>query len=169
MKALPICKADVVSGFLCRNCQKRLDVGEITEFEIDLAKDLLKLEEQEEYNFLKEVSFYKAIDFDDVVILEVGQKDKLKISNSLINRIKKTYEIKQIIFVEKTKKPRPIVESLISPSKLISLNEIFLATGDIEFKAILRKEDKDSILFTGEELEELINELTGTITRVEFE
>ena len=48
MKELPADKTCINSGFLCTNCQARLDAGEITEFEIDLAKDLLELEEVNE-------------------------------------------------------------------------------------------------------------------------
>ena len=169
MKDLPVCNADLASGFLCKNCQKKLDLGEITEFELDLARDLIGLEEQEKFSYLKNFSFYKAIDYEDVIIIVVGVKDKLKITPPLIKWIKNTYEIEKIIFIEKTKKPRAVVESLIAPFKLMSLNEIFLATGDIEFKAVLRSDDAKKILFTGEELEELISELTGTITRIEFQ
>ncbi|MHA1294506.1 MAG: hypothetical protein ACTSQJ_17845, partial [Promethearchaeota archaeon] len=153
MKELPACKMCVNSGFLCTSCQAKLDQGIITEFELDLAKDLIELEEKEErFSYLKDISFYKAIDYEDVVILVVGSKDKLKITSDLIDWIKKTYEIDQIILIEKTKNPRPVVEDLIMPGKLLSLNEIFLATGEIEFKAVVRKEDKEKILFTKEEL-----------------
>ncbi len=171
MKELPACKACISSEFPCKRCQKRLDSGELTEFEIDLAKELVQLEEEEsqKFGFLKDVSFYKAIDYEDVVILVIGKKDKIKITKELLDLLKKAYEIETFILIEKTNKPRPIVDSLIAPSKLVSLNEIFLATGDIEFKAVISKEDKDNILFTKEELEELIYELTGSITRVEFE
>ena len=168
MKNLPACLTCVNSGFLCNNCQKKLDIGEITEFELDLSKDLIKLEEQEAYSFLKDVAFYQAIDYEDVVILLVGNKDKLKFTNELIDWIKKSYEIQKIILIEKTNKPRPVVENLIAPGKLVSLNEIFLATGDIEFKAVIHKSDKKSILFTSKELEDLIFELTGNVTRVEY-
>jgi len=170
MKDLPACTTCVKSGFLCTSCQTKLDEGELTEFELDLAKDLLDLEatDPEKFGYLKEVSFYKAIDFEDVVILVVGNKDKLRIAPELTRWIKKNYEIDTLIYIEKTKKPRPVVEDLIAPSKLLSLNEIFLATGDIEFKAVLREDDKDKILFTAEELEELLMELTGTVTRIEF-
>jgi transcription antitermination factor NusA-like protein len=169
MKVLPACKTCINSGFLCTSCQEKLDSGEITEFELDLAKDLIELEESEKFDFLKNISFYKAIDYEDVVILVVGNKDKLTISPELIAWIKETYEIDEIILIEKTSKPRPVVEALIAPSKLVSLNEIFLATGDVQFRAILQEEDKDNILFTKEELEELILELTGNITRIEFQ
>ncbi|MFX1570126.1 MAG: hypothetical protein ACFFCV_17350 [Promethearchaeota archaeon] len=170
MKVLPADKTCINSGFLCTNCQARLDAGEITEFEIDLAKDLIQLEEEDEnFAFLKDISFYKAIDYEDVVILVVGKKDKLKISQDLIIWIKETYEIDELIFIEKTNKPRPVVEALIAPFKLLSLNEIFLATGDVQFRAVLREDDKDNFLFTKDELEELIYELTGNITRVEFQ
>ncbi|NHJ20741.1 MAG: hypothetical protein EAX91_07365 [Candidatus Lokiarchaeota archaeon] len=169
MKNLPACKTCINSGFLCTSCQDKLDTGILTQFELDLAKDLLVLEDEERFGFLKEISFFKAIDFEDVVIFVIGKKDKIKISQNLINWIKETYEIDELIIVEQTKNPRVALESIIAPSKLISLNEIFLATGDIEFKGVLSKKDQDTILFTKEELEELILELTGKIIRIEFE
>ena len=112
---------------------------------------------------------YKAIDYEDVVIIVVGKKDKLKITPILIELIKETYEIDELILIEKTNKPRPVVEALIAPNKLGSLNEIFLATGDIQFRAVLWEDDREKLLFTKDELEELIYELTGNITRVEFQ
>ena len=169
MKNLPACQTCVKSGFLCTNCQKKLDNEDLSGFELDLAKDLLELEEQEKYGFLKDTSFFKAIDYEDVVIMIVGNKDKIRITPELLNWIKKTYEIDEIILIEKTKKPRPVIEDLIAPGKLISLNELFLATGDIEFKAVIKKEDKKKILFTSEELEGLVHELTGQTIRIEFE
>jgi len=168
MKNLPACKTCVSSGFYCTSCQDKLDAGVISQFELDLAKDLLKLEESENFGFLRDISFYKAIDFEDVVILVIGKRDKIKIKQNLIDWIKETYEIDELILIEQTKSPRPVIESLISPNKLISLNEIFLATGDIEFKGVLSKNDQDIILFTQKELEELVLELTGNAIRIEF-
>ena len=97
MKELPADKTCINSGFLCTNCQARLDAGEITEFEIDLAKDLLELEEvNENFGFLKEISFYKAIDYEDLIIIIVGKRDKLKITSELLDWIKETYEVDEI-------------------------------------------------------------------------
>lgn len=168
MKKLPACSTCVRTGFLCSSCQENLDTGKITQFELDLSKDLLDLEENK-FSYLKELSFYKAIDFEDVVILVVGKKDKLKFTTELKEWIKDTYEIDKLILIENTKKPRPVIEALIAPHKILSLNEIFLATGDIQFKAILFKNDSEKFLFTKEELEDLILELTGNITRIEFQ
>lgn len=169
MKYLPACQTCINSGFLCTSCQEKLEAGVITEFELDLAKDLIALEEEDKFSFLKNMSFYKAIDYEDVLIIVVGRKDKLKFTLELIMWIKETYEIDKLILIEKTDKPRPVIEALITPNKLISLNEIFLATGDVEFKATLSLKYKDKILFTKEELEELVFELTGNVTRIEFE
>ena len=169
MKDLPACKTCVKSGFLCSSCQEKLDTDVLTQFELDLAKDLLVLEEEEQFSFLKNISFYKAIDFEDVVIFVIGKKDKLKITQKLINWLKETYEMDELILIEQTKNPRAVLENLIAPYKLISLNEIFLATGDIEFKGVLNKNDQKAILFTKEELEELILELTGNTIRIEFQ
>jgi len=170
MRVLPADKTCIKSGFLCTNCQARLDAGEITEFEIDLAKDFLELEEVNgNFAFLKDISFYKAIDYEDLLILIIGKRDKLKFSSESLNWIKETHEVDEIILVGKTDKPRPVIEALINPYKLVSLNEIFLATGDVQFRAVLWEEDREKFLFTKEELEQLIYELTGKITRVEFQ
>jgi hypothetical protein len=169
MKNLPACQTCINSGFLCNSCQTKLDEGQLTDFELDLARDLLELELSDgRFDYLKNVSFYKAIDFEDVVIIVVGKNDKLRFSQELIDWIKQTYEIDELILIEKTNKPRPVIESLIAPYKLLSLNEIFLATGDIEFKGIIRKADQDKILFTKEEIEELVIELTNKVIRIEF-
>ncbi len=170
MKVLPADKTCINSGFLCNNCQARLDAGEISEFEIDLAKDFINLEEKnDEFVFLKDISFFKAIDFEDVVILVIGKKDKIKFVPKLITWIKDAYEIDDLILIEKSNKLRPVVEGLIAPKKLLSLNEIFLATGDVQFKAVLSEADKEDILFTKDELEELILELTGSICMIDFQ
>ena len=170
MKNLPACQTCVHSGFLCTSCQEKLDEGILTEFELDISKFLLELEEEaEEYAYLKDVSFFKAIDFEDVVILVVGKKDKLRITEELLNLLKETFEIVKIIVIEKTNKPRPVIEALIAPYKLLSLNEIFLATGEIEFRAVLFLKDEEKLLFTKQELEDLVLELTRQVTRIEFE
>jgi transcription antitermination factor NusA-like protein len=170
MKNLPACVTCVHSGFLCSSCQEKLDEGILTEFELDISNFLLELEEgSEEFAYLKDVSFFKAIDFEDVVILVVGKKDKLRITQELLDLLKETFEIDKIILIEKTNKPRPAIEALTAPNKLLSLNEIFLATGEIEFRAVLFKRDKEKLLFTKEELEDLVLELTGKVTRIEFE
>jgi transcription antitermination factor NusA-like protein len=168
MKDLPADETCVKTGFLCTKCEEKLEKGEITPFELDLSKDFLELEENGKFSYLKDVSFYKAIDFQDVVILIVGKNDKIRITQELINWVKEMYEIDQIILIEKTDKPRPVVESLIAPGKLISINEIFLATGDIEYRAVIPQQDKKEILFTKGELEELLEELTGKSVRIEF-
>ena len=170
VKTLPACQTCVHSGFLCTSCQEKFEVGALTDFELEIAKSLLEVEEQnEKFSFLRDVSFFKAIDYEDLVILVVGKKDKLRIKPVLIKWFQDTYEIDNLILIEKTNKPRPVIEALITPYKILSLNEIFLATGEIEFRAILYQSDKEKLLFTPEELEELVLELTGNVTRIEFE
>jgi len=168
MKFLPACETCVKTGFLCVRCQEKLDKGEITPFELDLAKDFLELEENGKFPYLSEISFYKAIDYQDVVILIVGKGDKIRFTQNLVDWIKDIYEIDKIILIEKTDKPRPVVEALIAPARIISLNEIFLATGDLEYKAVINKQDKNKILFTKTELDDLVFEISGQKIRIEF-
>ncbi len=166
MKILPACETCIKSKFLCASCEEKMKSGQISEFDLDIANTLLELETK--YPALESVSLYQTIDFGDAVILVVGNSDKIRFSDEIQNELKKKYDLSYLIFIEKTNKLRPIIESLILSAKLISLNEIFLPTGETEYKAIIDKSDKEKILFTAEELEELIGELTGEIIRVKF-
>ncbi len=111
MKILPACETCIKSSFLCSSCEAKMKTGEISEFDLEIAGALLELESK--YPILEEVSLYRTIDFGDVVILFVEQGDKIRFSDEIKKEIKKTFDLKYIILIEKTKKLRPIIESLI--------------------------------------------------------
>jgi len=167
MKDLPADKTCIKSSFLCSSCKQKLEDNVISQFDLDIARDLLEIETK--YPSLEKASLYKTIDFGDVVILVIGNEDRIKFTEQIQKDLKKKHNITHLILVEKSKKIRQLVESLISPGKMIGLNEIFVPTGDVEYKAIINKNDREKILFVKEELEELVEEISGKVIRFSFE
>ena len=66
---LPICDVCLKSGILCQGCENKLESGEITQIDLDIAKVLFKLGEGK-------LGFKKTIEVGDIVII-VTEKDQV--------------------------------------------------------------------------------------------
>jgi len=131
LKKLPVCKT-CISGSLCYSCQERLDGGYISQFDIDVAKDLLDFQEGE-FPELKTASFHNAIDVGDIVFIVIGKGDRSKFRLELLNKIKDLYVIQNIVLIEKGPL-KEMIQELISPEILLGLNQIYLPTNETEYR-----------------------------------
>lgn len=148
------------------SCQERFDHGYVTQFDIDLAKDLLELEKKE-FPELKKASFYNAVDVGKIVFLVIGQHQKAIFNKKLIDYIKELYEIPEIVLIEKAS-AKSMIEQIMHPAKLLGVNEIFIPTGESEFRVVITKEDKEKIRIPIELLEKASSIIIRGITKVEF-
>lgn len=167
MKELPICLVCAQTGFLCINCSDKLENEEITEFDVELAKEFVRMEE--DYPQLRDATFKRAIDFGSIVLLIIGPGDRKNFSGKVIEEIQEIFEIDKIQLIEFSKQVPRIVENLVAPAKLLGINQIYLPTGSIEYKARVPEEDKEILPLHAKDLEDIIEELTGKITRIVFE
>ncbi|MHA1898790.1 MAG: hypothetical protein ACTSU2_15465 [Promethearchaeota archaeon] len=129
-----MCKTDLINDTLCLSCQEKLDNNQITQFDIDLAKDLLEFEK--EFPSLKKASFYRAIDVGDIVFLIIGGGQTKLYPPELIEKIKDLYEIPKIILIEKSDQ-KTMINEMIKPNVLIGINKVFLPTGEEEYKILI--------------------------------
>ncbi|MBD3187294.1 hypothetical protein GF325_10725, partial [Candidatus Bathyarchaeota archaeon] len=75
MKKLPCCIACAKSDILCYSCQERLESGDLTDLDLDIAEFLLELEEEDPDLGLSEIKFYKSIDLGNLIIMIVGKEE----------------------------------------------------------------------------------------------
>lgn len=165
MKKIPLCRT-CLSGSLCISCQERFDQGYITQFDIDLAKDFLELEKKD-FPGLKKASFYNAVDTGKIVFLVIGQGQKTIFNDKLLKYIKELYEIPDIVLIEKAS-AKSMIEQIMYPAKLLGVNEIYIPTGEIEYRVMISKEDKEKIEIPIDLLEKASSIIIRGITKVEF-
>jgi hypothetical protein len=139
LKKLPVCKT-CLTGSLCYSCQERFDGGYITQFDLDLANDLIDLQEKE-FPELKTASFHNAIDVGDIVFLVVGKGDSSKFTPELLLKIKDLYIIQNIVLIEKGP-VKVMIQELISPEILLGLNQIYLPTMETEYRVNISDPDR---------------------------
>jgi transcription antitermination factor NusA-like protein len=164
MKNLPVCKT-CVGGTLCNQCQEKFDKGLISQFDIDLAKDFLELEQK--FPDLKKLSFYNAVDTGNIVFLVVGGGQKEKFTKEILKEVKDSYELKAIQLIEKGP-DKEMLEQIIAPAKLFGINRIYIPTGDTEYRVVISKEDKDKIKIPLNLLEKASSIIIRGIAKVEW-
>jgi hypothetical protein len=179
MKQLPTCITCAKSdGMLCEHCQERLEIGELTNLDIDISEILLEIEEQNPDSKLSEASFFKSIELDKMTILVIG-KGETEVFKPLVRKVIKELRLTRIEFIEKSKESsdlknrinekelKNVVNDFVKPAKLVGINKLFLPTGDDEYKARVQLKLGERLPLSKENLEKIIKELTNTIVRIE--
>ena len=165
LKKLPVCKA-CISGSLCLSCQERFDEGLITQFDLDLANDLIQLEER--YPELRNASFYHSVDIGNLVFLVIGQGQKKRFSKELLDEISDLYEIPEIILIEKSGVKKMLEQIIGLDVRLLGVNQIYIPTGETEYRVIISSEDKENIRIPIKDLEKASSLIIREITKVSF-
>lgn len=169
MRTMPICKICAKTGVLCNSCETKLEEGEITQEDIDIANFLMELEGR--FSALKNANFYKSIEIGSVLIMLVGKGEISSFIGPRGKLIKLLQEkfAKNIRIIEKVTDLKKTIEDLIVPAELLGMNKIYLPTGEVESKARLKLGDENRLPADPNVLEEVIYRLTNERIRIAFE
>ena len=164
----PLCEFCLKSGILCPKCQEKINSGEISKEDVQIARMLLKLSER--YPSLQKISFYKSYEINGVIAIVVERGDLphlLGYSGKILREMSKTAG-KKIRVLEKGVDARKFLEDLFAPSNITSLNIIWLPDGSTETRVILSGHSRKLPINT-ETLKVLAKRIRGITIRVEFE
>jgi len=166
---MPICTIDIRSGFLCSRCQDKLDKGLITQLDIDIAKELLSLEDK--FPRLKEIEFKRAVDAGSMVIIIVGRGNSSEVFGSksrVVKELEKRFN-KKFRVLEENSSIRRTIEDMVTPAALLGINTLWLPDGSLEKKVRLSLSDSKKLPAGIQVIEETIKALTGEKIRIVFE
>jgi len=163
-----LCNFCLKSGMLCPKCSKKVKTGEISKTDLEIARLLLSLEN--ENPSLQDVYFHKAVEADDLLALIVGRGDMSrllgqgrKIVKALEEKMGKTIRV-----LEHGVDEREFLEDLFAPLSVITINTIWLPDGTTETRAILKKRGRRPPAMNVEALKEIAKKVRGITLRVEF-
>ena len=163
-----LCNFCLKSGILCPKCSKKVKTGEISKTDLEIARLLLSLEN--ENPSLQDVYFHKAIEADDILALIVGRGDMSrllgqgrKVVKALEQKMGKTIRVLEYGVDE-----RKFLEDLFAPLSIITINTIWLPDGTTETRAILKKRGRRPPGIKVEALKKIAKKVRGMVLRVEF-
>ena len=164
---LPICLIDAQTNTLCRKCKQLYREGKINDFDIELSKLLLELSKGNKN--LKDVAFYSSVELEDVILLITRKQDVELLSSTQVTD--KIHEItyKEIRFLERTKDPKKLVESLLHPIPVINVSTLYLPPfSEKEYKIEISKKYKGELPIPEEVIVQTVTSVLDTEAYVEY-
>ncbi len=164
---LPICLIDAQTNTLCRKCNQLLREGKISDIDIEISKILLDLSKTERE--IKNIVFYSAIELDEVVLIITRHQDVPILSkNEVMDKINQ-FVHKDVRFLERTKDPKKLVESLIHPIPVLNVSTLYLPPfSDKEYKIEISKKHKNKLPIPEEVVVQTVTSVLETEAYIEY-
>lgn len=165
---IPICTFDAKTGILCAKCESKLNSGQISQADVEVSKALVKIAEKvNEVNRIRllrsvEVGGNYVIEFEalDVTILRSNPEIAAKLEQLLKGKI---------WIVGATNSDRRFLEDLFYPTRILTVNTVWLPDGSKLTKAIVTGQRSERALSEVEKLKRVVKEMKGIEMTVESE
>jgi transcription antitermination factor NusA-like protein len=156
------------SDVLCSNCEDKKEEGEIDELDIKICRKLEDL--SDEYGSLRDSEILGIHDTENVVVVVTAEGDGAKVvgrSGEIVKKVAEEID-KSIRVVEKSESDRDVIKGLLSPAEIESVNTVFTPEGEHK-KVVIDEQYKGKINMSVEELEDIVENITGTYYQLSFE
>lgn len=165
---IPICTFDAKTGILCAKCESKLKQGQISQADVEVSKALVKIAEKvNEVNRIRllrsvEVGGNYVIEFEplDVTVLRSNPEIGAKLEQLLKGKV---------WIVGATNSDRRFLEDLFYPTRILTVNTVWLPDGSKLTKAIVTGRRSERALSEVEKLKRVVKEMKGIEMTVESE
>jgi len=168
---IPLDHICVKTGVLCPRCERLVSSGEVDKFEVDVMRVLLKLEEKNEFKFLKNAVYHKAINIDNFLILVIEVKEH--VTSRLLGRLGRALsdELRKRVRVVNRSNTniREIASQLLYPARVIGVNTLWLPDGTIEHIVRIPRSDSRYLPSNIYALEQVLSVVTGMYVKIRTE
>lgn len=160
----PICTFDAKTGILCNLCENKLELGQITQFDVEGSIILSKLAQKNtEVNKMTLVSA-NEIGNEQILIMKNSDVRSIRSNTNLSNAINNAFG-RNVWVVESDSNDRRFLENLFHPLHLESVNLVWLPDGSKLTRVALNKSDIKSIQ---ESRLETIKEISMAVRQIDL-
>ena len=158
---IPLDYICVKSGILCPRCQFLVDSGQVKEFEVEVMRALIELEESS-VKFLKDAEYHKSYREDNILVVVLSFKKKIpphelgKLSRALSNKLNIRVKV-----VPKSKDVRQLATLVLHPARILGINTVWLPDGSTHYVIRVPRSDFRIISHTREVYEKILSEIIG--------
>ena len=161
MVKIPLDYICVKSGILCPRCQFLVDSGRVKEYEVDVMKALIELEESG-VRYLKDAEYHKSYREDNILVIVLSFKQKIpphelgKLSRMLSSKLNIRVKV-----VPKSNDVRQLATLILHPARILGINTVWLPDGSTHYVIRVPRSDYRIISHTREIYEKILSEIIG--------
>jgi len=165
---LPICTFDAKTGILCANCRSKLARGEISKADVEASKALVGLSESRQE--LSRSTFKKGVESKGNYILEFEASDlpSLRSDPALTSEMEAVLKGK-VWLTSFGSTERKFLEDAFYPTKILTVNTVWLPDGSKRTKVILPSNKSERHLGDFDSLRTAVKEARGIDLLMETE
>ncbi|AGE70716.1 transcription elongation factor NusA [Sulfolobus acidocaldarius] len=166
---IPLDYICVKSGLLCNRCQSLVEKGEVENFEVDLLKQLIELEETQ-FRELKDSTYHKSYKVGNLLILivtsgsQMSYQKWIKVAKALQEKIGLRVRI-----LEKSNSIKSTAVQLLTPARVLGVNTVWLPDGTVQYVVRISKQEKRFLPADETSLEEALSKIHSTQVRIRVE
>jgi len=153
---------------LCSKDQKRLEEGEISELDVDIAHELVMLKEKK-FPQLDRLSFKKAVRINNNTFLLV--QNSTSIEKRVLLQVAKMLSSKgygKVRFIEQLPDIRDLIEQILYPVRVQGVDIIWLPDGTSEYNVRVNRMYSRRMPFPKPQAEKIIEYFAGKRVRISF-
>ena len=165
---LPICGFDAKNSVLCLQCEKRVDVGEITQADVDASIILAKIGKTDKV--VESFTLHSCKEFDGNFVLSLAKNDIMGIRQSrTIYRLLQDQFKGKIWLVEAEETDKKFIEDLFFPTKILSFKSVWALGGVQKTKAIVTGKWTQRFPIDTEKVVQIVKNARNLDIEIEFE
>ncbi|MEM0174280.1 MAG: transcription elongation factor NusA [Sulfolobaceae archaeon] len=166
---IPLDYVCVRSGLLCNRCESLVNSGQVEQFEVDLLKTFLELEEKE-FKELRDSVYHKAYKVDNLLIIIVSsgpsmtQYKWIKIARILQEK----YNVK-VRILERTSNIKDTATQLLTPARVLGVNTVWLPDGTVQYVVRISKNERRLLPADSNILESALSKIHSVQVRIKVD
>ncbi len=165
---LPICGFDAKNSVLCLQCEKKVDVGEITQADVDASIILAKIGKTDKV--VESFTLHSCKEFDGNFVLSLAKNDIMGIrqSRTIYGLLQDQFKGK-IWLVEAEETDKKFIEDLFFPTKILSFKSVWALGGVQKTKAIVTGKWTQRFPIDTEKVVQIVKNARNLDIEIEFE
>ncbi len=165
---LPICGFDAKNSVLCLQCEKKVDVGKITQADVDASIILAKIGKTDKV--VESFTLHSCKEFDGNFVLSLAKNDIMGIRQSrTIYRLLQDQFKGKIWLVEAEETDKKFIEDLFFPTKILSFKSVWALGGVQKTKAVVTGKWTQRFPIDTEKVVQIVKNARNLDIEIEFE
>ncbi|MCZ6648425.1 MAG: transcription elongation factor NusA [Thaumarchaeota archaeon] len=164
---IPICTFDAKTGILCPKCESKLKAGHISKSDVEASMKLVNFVSK--HPELDGLSLNRAYEVNGSTVLVLGSTIvSMRREPSWKRKLEEVFG-KKVWLLEGDSSDRKILEDLLFPVKILTVNQVWLPDGSRLTKAIIPGRKTERFPVDLNEVKSVVKTVKGIDLLVEFE
>lgn len=164
----PLCSMCQESDMLCTGCKQKVEDGDITEIAVEVSRLLHEI--SQDIPTLEDVEIKEVRQASNAIVIITAKGDGPRVvgkNGEVVKQLADHFD-KSIRVVEDSGDPEEVIENLLEPVDVQSINTVYKPDGE-EKKVVVSEDDERRVPISKDDFRQIVGKLTDREYTLSFE